>query len=298
MHWTTWLAVSGLTAIGLTGAGCAVVERAPAPPAPPAPPISSYNDASPAISIANGLSCDKPGAMGISRIVEITTIGGLGFGAEEHFNGPELLRDNEVVLTFDDGPRVGGTEPILKALDDQCLKATFFEIGQNAMAHSDLTRAVIAAGMTVGTHTWSHKNLAGLAHNKALEQIERGISAVTTAADGPIAPFFRFPYLQHTQRLVDYLGQRNIATMSADIDARDFKMHTPAPVVESVISQLKQRGKGIVLLHDLHTNTAEAMPELLRQLKLDGYKIVHIVPKGALTTLAKYDDIVRHRKSP
>jgi peptidoglycan-N-acetylglucosamine deacetylase len=236
--------------------------------------------------------------MGLSRIVEITTTGGPGFGAEEHFEGPDLLRDKEVVLTFDDGPRVGGTKPILKALDDQCLRATFFEIGQNAIAHSDLTRAVIAAGMTVGTHTWSHKNLAGLAHNKALEQIERGISAVTTAADGPIAPFFRFPNLQHTQRLVDYLGRRDIATVSADIDSRDFAMHTPTPVVESVISQLKQRGKGIVLLHDLHKNTAEAVPELLRQLKGGGYKIVHIVPKGTLTTLAKYDDIVRHRKSP
>jgi peptidoglycan/xylan/chitin deacetylase (PgdA/CDA1 family) len=75
-------------------------------------------------------------------------------------------------------------------------------------------------------------------------------------------------------------------------------MHTPAPVVESVISQLQQRGKGIVLLHDLHKNTAEAVPELLRQLKAGGYKIVHIVPTGAQTTLAKYNDIVRHRKSP
>jgi peptidoglycan/xylan/chitin deacetylase (PgdA/CDA1 family) len=75
-------------------------------------------------------------------------------------------------------------------------------------------------------------------------------------------------------------------------------MHTPAPVVESVISQLQQRGKGIVLLHDLHKNTAEAVPEMLRQLKAGGYKIVHIVPKSAQTTLAKYNDIVRHRKSP
>ena len=69
-------------------------------------------------------------------------------------------------------------------------------------------------------------------------------------------------------------------------------------MVESVISQLKRRGKGIVLLHDLHMNTAEAVPELLRQLNAGGYKIVHIVPKDALTTLAKYDNIVRHRKSP
>jgi peptidoglycan/xylan/chitin deacetylase (PgdA/CDA1 family) len=295
MQWTTWLAVSGLTAsIGFAAAGIAVVEHAPTPPAAqPVPPLSS-----PPISAASGPSCDKPGAMGLSRIIEISTTGGPGFGAEEHFKGPDLLHDKEVVLTFDDGPRVGSTEPILKALDDQCLKATFFQIGQNAMAHSDLTRAVIAAGMTVGTHTWSHRNLAGLTYNKALEQIERGISAVTTAADGPIAPFFRFPELQHTQQLVDYLGRRNIATISADIDSRDFTMHTPAPVVESVISQLNHRGKGIVLLHDLHKNTAEAVPELLRQLNAGGYKIVHIVPKDALTTLAKYDNIVRHRKSP
>ena len=222
MHWTTWLAVSGLTgSIGFAAAGIAVVEHAPAPPAappapsagPPALPISS-----PPISAASRPSCDKLGAMGLSRIIEISTTGGPGFGAEEHFKGADLLHDKEVVLTFDDGPRAG-TEPILKALDDQCLKATFFQIGQNAMAHSDLTRAVIAAGMTVGTHTWSHRNLAGLTYNKALEQIERGISAVTTAADGPIAPFFRFPELQHTQQLVDYLGRRNTATISADMVA-------------------------------------------------------------------------------
>src|SRR6516165_300023 len=283
MHWTTWLSVSGLTAIGFAGAGCAVVDHAPTPPAVPI-----YNDASQPESAANGLSCDKPDAMGLSRIIEITTTSGPGFGAEEHFKGPDLLRDKEVVLSFDDGPRVGGTESILKALDDQCLKATFFQIGRSAMAHSDLTRGVIVAGMTVGTHTWSHRNLAGLGYNKAVEQIERGISAVTIAADGPIAPFFRFPELQHTQQLVDYLGRRDIATMSADVDSRDFTMHSPTPVVESVISQLNHRGKGIVLLHDLHKNTAEAVPELLRQLNAGGYKIVHIVPKDALTTLGKY----------
>ena len=60
----------------------------------------------------------------------------------------------------------------------------------------------------------------------------------------------------------------------------------------------KTLAAGIVLLHDLQKNTAEAAPELLRQPNAGGYKIVHIVPKDALTTLAKYDNIVRHRKSP
>src|SRR6516162_8941023 len=67
-------------------------------------------------------------------------------------------------------------------------------------------------------------------------------------------------------------------------------MHKPEQVVDSVMSQLERRGKGIVLLHDFHRNTAEALPELLRQLKLAGYKIVHMVPKEQLSTVAKYDE--------
>jgi hypothetical protein len=71
-------------------------------------------------------------------------------------------------------------------------------------------------------------------------------------------------------------------------------MHKPDQVVDSVMSQLEKRGKGIVLLQDFHRNTAEAMPELLRQLKLAGYKVVHMVPKEQLTTLPKYDEVFNH----
>jgi len=59
------------------------------------------------------------------------------------------------------------------------------------------------------------------------------------------------------------------------------------------MTQLGKRGKGIVLLHDFHRNTAEALPELLRQLKLAGYKVVHLVPKEQLTTVPKYDEMFR-----
>jgi hypothetical protein len=63
------------------------------------------------------------------------------------------------------------------------------------------------------------------------------------------------------------------------------------------MSQLEKRGKGIVLLHDFHRNTAEALPELLRQLKLAGYKVVHVVPKEQLTTVPKYDEMFEHREN-
>jgi peptidoglycan-N-acetylglucosamine deacetylase len=82
---------------------------------------------------------------------------------------------------------------------------------------------------------------------------------------------------------------------STDIDSRDFKMHKPEEVIKSVMSQLEKHGKGIILMHDFHRNTAEALPELLRQLKAGGYKVVHMVPNGELSTLPKYE--VRQSRS-
>jgi len=260
-------------------------------PAPNASAQSKLAPAAPAIP-----PCDKPGGMGLARIVEIDTTGGPGFGFE-HFKQYDFLRDKEVVLTFDDGPWPGNTPAVLKALADECLKATFFEIGKHATWHPEITKQVIDAGMTVGTHTWSHKDLARNPYAKDLEQakqeIEMGNSAVhMAAAGGKVAPFFRFPDLQHPPQLLSYLAERNIAIFSTDIDSRDFKMHKPAQVINSVMSQLEKHGKGIILMHDFHHNTAEALPELIRQLKAGGYKVVHLVPKGELTTVPKYDEMV------
>jgi peptidoglycan/xylan/chitin deacetylase (PgdA/CDA1 family) len=244
-------------------------------------------------------ACDKPGGMGLARIVEIDTTGGPGFGFE-HFKQYDFLRDKEVVLTFDDGPWPGNTPAVLKALADECLKATFFEIGKHATWHPEITKQVIEAGMTVGTHTWSHKDLARNPYAKDIElakqEIEMGISAVhMAAAGGKVAPFFRFPDLQHPPQLLSYLADRNIAIFSTDIDSRDFKMQKPEEVIRSVMSQLEKRGKGMILMHDFHRNTAEALPELIHQLKAGGYKVVHMVPNGEVTTLPKYDEMVRQQ---
>jgi peptidoglycan/xylan/chitin deacetylase (PgdA/CDA1 family) len=259
-------------------------------------PVASEPDAR-----GNIATCEKSDAIGISRVVEIDTTGGVKFGLQ-HLKGYDFLRDKEVVLTFDDGPQPVSTVAVLKALRDECLKATFFEVGQPASWHPEITRQAIDAGMTVGTHTWSHKDLARDPYAKDLEkavrEIEMGNSAAHIAAAGaPVAPFFRFPDLQHSPSSLEYLAHRNIAVFSTDIDSRDFAMHKPEQVIYSVMSQLEKWGKGIVLLHDSHRNTAEALPELLRQLKLTGYKVVHIVPKEQLTTVPKYDEIVGHREN-
>jgi peptidoglycan/xylan/chitin deacetylase (PgdA/CDA1 family) len=274
---------------------------APAPAAPTAPPASTGAATPPpapkSASASAATSCANPDGLSVSRVVEIDTTGGPAFGTE-HFKQYDFLRDKEIVLTFDDGPWPENTPAVLKALQDNCAKATFFEIGEHATWRPDLTKELVAAGMTVGTHTWSHKDLAKNPYAKDIEQakqeIEMGVSAVhMAAAGGPVAPFFRFPDLQQPAELMTYLGTRNIATFSTDIDTFDFKLHKPDDVIKSALTKLAKNGKGIILMHDFQHGTAEAMPELLRQLKANGYKLVHMVPKQPVTTLAKYDDMVR-----
>jgi hypothetical protein len=104
--------------------------------------------------------------------------------------------------------------------------------------------------------------------------------------------YFRFPALRQPQELVDYLGKRNIAIFSADMDSFDFKMRKPEQVRQSVMTKLKKFGKGLVLLHDFQHAMAEATADLLNDLKAGGYKIVFMKPKFSVTTIASYDEAI------
>jgi peptidoglycan-N-acetylglucosamine deacetylase len=243
--------------------------------------------------------CANPDALGVSRVVEVDTTGGPGFGFE-HFKQLDFLADKEVVLTFDDGPWPGNTPAVLKALADQCTKAVFFSIGKHAGYHPEILRQVYAAGHTVGTHTWSHANLNSkkMTEQQAKDEIEKGFSAVKLALGTAPAPFFRFPELQHNPAAVAYLGQRNVAIFSCDLDSFDFrKTSTPDKVVQTVMTKLDKLGKGIILMHDFQKHTADALPELLRRLKAGGYKVVQMKAKAPLETLAEYDEMVRKEGS-
>ena len=243
---------------------------------------------------ATATKCANPNALGISRLVEIDTTGGPGFGFE-HFKQHDFLRANEVLLTFDDGPWPVNTPAVLKALAEHCTKATFFIVGKHAVYHPDILRQVFDAGHTVGSHTWSHQNLnrKTITPEQAKAEIEKGISAISISLGQPAAPFFRFPALQHPPELVTYLGERNVAMFSTDLDSFDFRARKPEQVINTIMSKLKKFGKGIVLMHDFQHVTAEALPELLNQLKANGYKIVHMKAKDTVKSLAKYNEAIK-----
>jgi peptidoglycan/xylan/chitin deacetylase (PgdA/CDA1 family) len=236
--------------------------------------------------------CNNPNALGVARVVQIDTTGGPGFGFE-HFKAYDFLRDHEVVLTFDDGPWPGHTPAVLKALADQCTKALFFPIGKHAGYRPDIMKQVAAAGHTVGSHTWSHKDLSKLTEQEGKDEIEKGIAAVSIAlGNQPIGPFFRFPALRHPPELVKYMGERNVGIFSTDLDSFDFKMRKPEQVIASVMKKLEKHGKGIVLMHDFQQATAHAAADLLKKLKDGGYKVVQVVGKTSVEPQKEYVDLV------
>ena len=239
----------------------------------------------------------NPNALGVFRTVEIDTTGGPGFGFQ-HFKAYDFLRPKEVVLTFEDGPWPNNTPAVLAALAAECVKATFFAIGKHATWNPEILRQVAEQGHTIGSHTWSHKDLSTLTLDQAKEEIEKGVSAVHWALGGPGAPLFRFPLLRHSPEAVSYLGERNIGIFSTDIDSLDFQLKMPEQIVQSVITKLEKAGKGIVLMHDFQKATGLAMPALLRELKAKGFQIVHVRTKAPVTTLAVYDEAVVRETRP
>ncbi len=246
-------------------------------------------------------ACNTQGALGVGRTVEIDTTGGPGFGFE-HFKQLDFLRDKEVVLTFDDGPWPLNTPAVLKALADECTTGIFFTIGKHATYYPEIIKQVYAAGHTVGTHTWSHATLTNkkLTEDQRKEEIEKGFSAVKWALGGVSpSPFFRFPALQHPPEMVTYLGDRNIAMFSCDLDSFDFKARNAQAVIDVTMKKLDKLGKGIILMHDFHKHTAEALPDLLKKLKAGGYKVVAMKAKAPVQTMAKYDeDVIKDLKLP
>ena len=231
----------------------------------------------------------NPDALGVSRIIEIDTSHGPRFGTLQYKQTIEL-GPKEVVLTFDDGPHIINTKRVLDALRAECVKATFFPVGTMVENHPEILQAVADQGHTIGTHTWSHPiNIRRLPDAKAAAQIERGFRTINAAVDIQIAPFFRFPGLNHSKAMKAYAEQRGYAIFSTDVGSDDWRGIGANTIIRRTMARLKQKKSGIILFHDTRRATAAALPMFLKALKKGGYKVVHIVPKHTYGTVQAVD---------
>jgi peptidoglycan-N-acetylglucosamine deacetylase len=248
----------------ITACGCAVASGVLAVVAATSPTLAA--------------PCASPGALGTSRTLVVDPAEHIRLGAMQ-YRETLPLRPHEVVLTFDDGPLPPYSNRILDVLAAECVKATYFMVGSMAKAYPHLVQRVAAEGHTIGTHSQNHPltfNRMPLA--RAKREITSGIASVSAALGRPPAPFFRIPGLLRASTVEYYLATQGLMTWSADIVSDDWRRISSDEIVRRTLARLEVRGKGIVLMHDIHPATALALPKLLRELKARGYRIVHVVP--------------------
>jgi len=119
---------------------------------------------------------------------------------------------------------------------------------------------------------------------RAKQEIDDGIASVKAALggdDAALAPFLRIPGLARATAVEDYLASEGIQVWSADFPADDWRHVSSQRVYDLAIKRLEDKGRGILLLHDIHERTVAALPRILSELKARGYRIVHVVPATA-----------------
>ena len=157
-------------------------------------------------------------------------------------------------------------------------------VGRMVRGYPSIVRRIYNEGHTVANHSQNHPfTFAKMSVDQASVEIEDGFASLRTALGDPkaVAPFFRIPGLLRQNSVEQYLAAHDVMTWSVDVVADDWTHINAAEVAHRAVSRLEARGKGILLLHDIQPATALAFPEILKELKAKGFKIVHVVPATA-----------------
>ncbi|MEP6822564.1 MAG: polysaccharide deacetylase family protein, partial [Chthoniobacterales bacterium] len=179
-----------------------------------------------------------------------------------------------IAMTFDDGPSATLTPKLLDLLAARKIKATFFVVGQNAKDHPAILARAAKEGHEIANHSWSHPNLAKMSDEAVRRELQKTDDAIKEAI-GERPTLMRPPYGSITARqktwIHDTFGYRIIIW---DVDPLDWKRPGPS-VVTSRIVHGAQPGS-IILSHDIHPPTIEAMPATFEQLQAKGFKFVTV----------------------
>ena len=195
-----------------------------------------------------------------------------------HVDGPYIA------LTFDDGPNATLTPKLLDLLAARHLKATFFVVGQNAADHPDILKRAVREGHEIANHSWSHPNLGKMSDDAVRRELQKTDDAIS-AAIGKRPTLLRPPYGSITARQKKWIHEEfGYRIIIWDVDPLDWKRPGPSVVTARI---LKETHPGsIVLSHDIHAPTIEAMPATFDQLMKKGFKSVTVTELLAMATPA------------
>ena len=178
-----------------------------------------------------------------------------------------------VALTFDDGPHPKWTPKLLDILKEENVLATFFVVGRNARAHPEVVRRMANDGHEVGNHTWSHPSLAEVGQERLDEEII-ATSNVIARLTGKLPRIMRPPYGALNNQARERIYSHNLDIVLWSVDPLDWRRPGSAIVSKRMVEGAAPGA--IILAHDIHGGTVDAIGRTIRELKARGYRFVTV----------------------
>lgn len=181
-----------------------------------------------------------------------------------------VVQKKKVALTFDDGPHPKVTERILAVLRQYDIKATFFALGQNVEKYPQIVKQAADEGHEIANHSWSHANLIKLSDAQIAAELNKTNEAIYKAT-GKYPDMYRPPYGAINANV---RSQTSMETVMWNVDTLDWKHRTPEKTLAYVKEQVKDNS--IILMHDIHSETADALEAVINYLIDQNYEIVTV----------------------
>ena len=196
------------------------------------------------------------------------------------------LPEKHVVLTFDDGPHPKYTAQILDILEQHGAPAVFFTVGENLGkldpdgtpvlgSRAALARRAYRSGHALANHSFNHPQMPKLEEAERVSQIEstNGLLSEITGAE---VPYFRPPYGAVDAALLELVRDEQMKAVLWNVDSLDWGDPLPRSIAERVVARLEKEGRGILLFHDIHRQTVDALPFILQELQARGYRFADL----------------------
>jgi peptidoglycan/xylan/chitin deacetylase (PgdA/CDA1 family) len=179
-----------------------------------------------------------------------------------------------IAMTFDDGPVPANTPRLLDMLSARGIKATFFTVGKNVQAYPNIVRRIIADGHEIANHTWTHPWLSKMSDQGVRAELQRSHEALKTIA-GVTPRMYRPPFGAITARQKQWImSEFGYPTILWSVDPEDWRTRNATMTHNRIVSQT--RPGAIILVHDIHASSIDAMPSTLDDLLAKGFRFVTV----------------------
>lgn len=179
-----------------------------------------------------------------------------------------------VAITFDDGPHPKNTPRLLDLLKERGVKATFYVIGQNVSQYPDIARRIVEEGHEIGNHSYTHPSLPKLSAARLAEEITKSNDAIQQAT-GVLPTTMRPPYGAINAAITKRLNEEyQLPVILWTVDPLDWKIRKATHVSNHILQNTS--AGAIILAHDIHPSTIDAMPAAIDGLLGKGFQFVTV----------------------